>query len=48
MKKEIPVKVTMVLLAAAAASCVFGALRGEAAIVFSKAVRICMECIGLG
>lgn len=37
------------LLAAAGAGMIaFGIHRGEMAVVFAKAVRVCMECIGIG
>lgn len=36
------------LIAAGCAMMAFGVLRGEAATVLKKAVRICMECIGIG
>ena len=37
-----------VLLAAAVLMIGFGVLRGEAYTVFSKAIRLCMECVGIG
>ena len=47
-KKDYSGKLTLLLLACAVAMCVFGAVTGEADVVFRKAVNICMECIGLG
>lgn len=40
--------VRIVVLLSAAALIVSGCLNGSAADVMAKAVRICMECIGLG
>ena len=48
MKREIPLKVTIALIPVAIACMAFGIYCGEPDIVLAKAVRICMECIGLG
>ena len=36
------------LAIAAVGSMLFGFARGEAGIVFQKAIHICLECIGIG
>ena len=41
-------KLTILLFAAAALMCLYGAYSGEAETVYQKAANICMECIGIG
>lgn len=38
----------LVLLAIGVAMLSFGALRGEADTVLAKAIRLCLECVGIG
>ena len=38
----------IIVCAAAVAFIIHGVNRGEVAIVLKKAIKICMECIGLG
>lgn len=38
----------MILAACGIGLCLYGAYRGEINVVFAKATRICMECIGIG
>lgn len=40
--------VQVLLIAAGIAMVCFGALRGEAGAVLSKAIRLCLECVGIG
>jgi len=48
MNHKAQLMIRLVLLAAAAGFIAFGAIRGEVAMVLTKAVNICLECIGLG
>ena len=41
-------KTALVVFAAAAVMIGVGAASGEAGTVFTKAIRICLECIGIG
>ena len=36
------------LLVAGAAMLCYGAMHGEAATVLSKAIKLCLECVGIG
>ena len=40
--------ITIVITCAGVAMIVIGALSGEARTIMSSAIRICLECIGIG
>ena len=40
--------IRLILLAAGVIMVLFGGLRGEAGIVLAKAIRLCLECVGIG
>ena len=44
--KKAAAQITLLLAGAAMLS--FGAWRGEAATVLSKAIKLCLECVGIG
>ena len=40
--------IQMILLAVGAAMLCYGVWRGEVQVVLRKAVRLCLECVGIG
>lgn len=48
MKKRIPKTAGVITAAVGLAMTFLGLYRGEAETVLSKAIRICLECIGIG
>ncbi len=48
MKKGMSVKYGILLSVIGAVIMIAGALNGEASDIYEKAVRICLECIGIG
>ena len=48
MKKYMEGRIPVLLMIVGLGMCAVGAVTGEAGVIFMKAARICMECIGLG
>ena len=48
MKRRVKTGIFVALAIAGAAFVAYGIASGQAAAVLNKAIRICMECIGIG
>ena len=48
MFKAIKPVAQVALVAVGVAMVCFGAMRGEAELVLGKAIRLCLECVGIG
>lgn len=48
MRSETRIVLQIGLLLTGAAMVAFGAYRGEVQTVLGKAIRLCMECVGIG
>jgi hypothetical protein len=48
MNRRIRIALPAALMATGAAMIVLGILSGELTVILSKAIRICLECIGIG
>ncbi|MBO4872463.1 MAG: hypothetical protein J5496_03500 [Lachnospiraceae bacterium] len=48
MRKNLSKAASFLLLGIGAALLLFGALSGDMELVLQKAVRVCLECIGIG
>lgn len=48
MFKAVKPMVQVALLIVGIAMVCFGVMRGEADVVLAKAIRLCLECIGIG
>lgn len=48
MSHKVKTAVQVLMLAAAIAMLLTGSLQGEVQVVLSKAIKLCLECVGIG